>query len=715
MNATSSCHVGEIYRKKQEVVFNRKNQEEKINLKNVKILKIIQKRYERILSFHIQINQNVYYYTFLGIKDNFEIVLKCNRCAHYVELCPTDSLKDIIFDKPKGYSNVYSKSFKLSDPRVTEPNSYGLETFDNSVIKRCLSIKLESYLKNQLVDQFTKLSSQIGKILKIAKTPRGPLFHIQLNNKVYFYAFKGIKLNFKFVLKCTKCRHLAYVCPRDILKSIIYDNPKTPLSKDIDFLDPRVYELESYDLDSFDKVKKCVAMTFDCYSASQNVKNVDSEIHNKTSHDNLKIAPTSEKNAKILKIATNKKFTSFYIEFGELVYLFGYRGVKANFDIVLKCHRKCSHTIFLRPKDVLKDIIFDSPKGTKHGYFPKSILLSDARVCDPDNYSLEGLDISLIKKCRGKKLQEYNKEITFSPKNHVFDQEKLNPNSDIENVNDFVIAKLEVLDGENDDDVGGSGLADKNVENSDIRHVSNNVIENVETSDIRHVSNNVIENVENSHIEKVADLFIQDVKKSDIGNINEDPENSDAQNISELGIRNVENSNIQNDTNFEKIKSLNIENVEIEIDDKKTFHDNFKSATTNEKNAKILKIVSNKRYTAFYFELGEKVYAFGYLGIKANFEMVLKCSPGCRHIIVIRPKDVLKEIIFDSPTISKNGIFFLKSMLLLDYRVCNPDNYSLEGLDISVIKKCRGKTFQDYYKMKSAPKKSFRLFTNNCS
>ena len=73
--------------------------------------------------------------------------------------------------------------------------------------------------------------------------------------------------------------------------------------------------------------------------------------------------------------------------------------------------------MFIRPKDVLKAIIFDSPTDTRNGIYPKSILQSDSRVCDPDNYSLEGLDIWLLKQCRGKTFQEYNKGKNI--KNHV--------------------------------------------------------------------------------------------------------------------------------------------------------------------------------------------------------------------------------------------------------------------------------------------------------
>jgi hypothetical protein len=242
---------------------------------HVKLLKIITQT-KIGLSFHIQLQDSVYFYTFQGIKSNFEIVLKCNKCAHLAYLWPSDFLKELIFDRPKGSTIIYSKDMKLSNPGVCDPSNYRFRDISEYYYhKRCLAIKLNVYMQKYMRSTTTFYKKpkngihcfQIGKTLKIVKTPRGPLFHIEINKKVYFYAFKGIRLNFAIVLKCKKCSHLAYLRPHDILKNIIFDNPKTPLSKDMNFSDPRVYELESYDFESFniDRIKNCLAIKLEDY------------------------------------------------------------------------------------------------------------------------------------------------------------------------------------------------------------------------------------------------------------------------------------------------------------------------------------------------------------------------------------------------------------------------------------------------------------------
>ena len=110
-------------------------------IQNVKILKIIG---IRIIHFHIQIDEKVYFYLFKGIKSNFEIDIKCNKCDFGAYLCPTDTLKKIIFDKPKGQNTDFQKDMKFSNPIVRQLSSYNLSSsiiFAHD-IKKCIGIKL---------------------------------------------------------------------------------------------------------------------------------------------------------------------------------------------------------------------------------------------------------------------------------------------------------------------------------------------------------------------------------------------------------------------------------------------------------------------------------------------------------------------------------------------------------------------------------------------
>jgi hypothetical protein len=110
------------------------------------------------------------------------------------------------------------------------------------------------------------------KLLKISRSARGyPSFHLQINEKVYFYGFRGIRKDDRIILVCTKtfenntletkcCTNRSYILPSEFLKEIFQKGLKGsgfPLF--MDKSDPRVYDIQNYDMNSFEigKGHKC--------------------------------------------------------------------------------------------------------------------------------------------------------------------------------------------------------------------------------------------------------------------------------------------------------------------------------------------------------------------------------------------------------------------------------------------------------------------------
>ena len=104
-------------------------------------------------------------------------------------------------------------------------------------------------------------------LLNISSRLGHPTFHFEMNGKIYFYGFQGIKADYKIVLYCTKthlkskCRNMVNILPSEFLKRIIQNTPnelKTSkyYSKILDKSDPRVYYIKNYDINSF---KSCGA------------------------------------------------------------------------------------------------------------------------------------------------------------------------------------------------------------------------------------------------------------------------------------------------------------------------------------------------------------------------------------------------------------------------------------------------------------------------
>ena len=80
---------------------------------------------------------------------------------------------------------------------------------------------------------------------------------------MYFYGIEGVRAHNMIVLRCNKvksgsslpCDNQSTVLPSDCLKEIIKKSPseiKHRFSKFLDNSDPRVYEIDNYDINSFD-------------------------------------------------------------------------------------------------------------------------------------------------------------------------------------------------------------------------------------------------------------------------------------------------------------------------------------------------------------------------------------------------------------------------------------------------------------------------------
>jgi hypothetical protein len=130
------------------------------------------------------------------------------------------------------------------------------------------------------------------KLLKISRTVRGfPSYHFQINGKIFFYGFQGIKKDDKILLICTKpyqkeqlnytCGCQSYILPLKDLNEIIAKSPlkrerrfmdrrktgKMTYAKTMDRTNPRVYDVNNYNINSFEigKGHRCLGTEFDAY------------------------------------------------------------------------------------------------------------------------------------------------------------------------------------------------------------------------------------------------------------------------------------------------------------------------------------------------------------------------------------------------------------------------------------------------------------------
>ena len=111
-----------------------------------------------------------------------------------------------------------------------------------------------------------------SNLVKIVNRREHLTFHFVINGKVYFYASKGIKADYKIVLNCTKnklCDKTASIVPSDFLKQFIQNSPESSeYPKILDNSDPRVYDINNYDINSFESsgAHTCLGTSIDVYN-----------------------------------------------------------------------------------------------------------------------------------------------------------------------------------------------------------------------------------------------------------------------------------------------------------------------------------------------------------------------------------------------------------------------------------------------------------------
>jgi hypothetical protein len=115
------------------------------------------------------------------------------------------------------------------------------------------------------------------KIVKIVNSRGFPNLHFEINGKMYFYGIVGVRADNKIVLRCTKrslsdssvcCNNLSTVLPSDFLKELIHKTSSVSrYANSLDKLDPRVCDIDNYDINSFDigKGHKCSGIEIDVY------------------------------------------------------------------------------------------------------------------------------------------------------------------------------------------------------------------------------------------------------------------------------------------------------------------------------------------------------------------------------------------------------------------------------------------------------------------
>ena len=375
-------------------------------------------------NFHFEINGEMYFYGFQGIKADDKIVLYCTKklCRSQSSISASEFLKQIFQNSPK--NSKYTKKIDRSDPRVYDIENYDINSFDIGKGHKCQGLGIENYLKSTTCDRPEKRAEKVKcKLIKISYRRGHPTFHFEIDGQIYFFGFRGIKADSKIVLCCrkvflkSKCMNFSYIKPSEFLKQLIKKSPKkNEYPKYLDKSDPRVYDINNYDINSFESTgdHKHPGTKLDHYyknifskenenftSVIKTENNSSNEIcesmkcpqigideYNTITTPQLKIF--EKVNCKLLKIAIRRGHPSFHFEINGKMYFYRIRCVKADYTIVLQClTRKCNHSFDILPLDNLKEIIQDTPK---YSQFSKCLDKSDPRVYEINNYDINKIE-----------------------------------------------------------------------------------------------------------------------------------------------------------------------------------------------------------------------------------------------------------------------------------------------------------------------------------
>ena len=259
------------------------------------------------------------------------------------------------------------------------------------------------------------------KILKIANHRGNPHYHIEFDDKIYAYGFRGIKTDFSLILRCqkTKCNNTSFIKPSSHLREIIFDKPKghkTKYCKSLDRNDSRLYDIKNYDINTFEfcSPHKC-----------DGFENIRSNFSKPAT--NIKIARTlaEQKNGSLLAITeysqvysyrskhiSGRKYSQYHIKIGDRVFQFVCKGVKSDFDFSLSCYvTNCRGSGNLTPKmGVFDDRISRSdPKKRTLKYVLLDFCAKE--VVNLDNYFCESFKTVVPHSCEGVYLESFQREI----------------------------------------------------------------------------------------------------------------------------------------------------------------------------------------------------------------------------------------------------------------------------------------------------------------
>jgi hypothetical protein len=172
----------------------------------------------------------------------------------------------------------------------------------------------------------------------------------------------------------------------------LYKSSKNHYSKTLDISDPRVYDLENYDINSFDIAKghKCLGMAIDVY---------------------LNLINIPEVKCKLVKIINRAGNPNLQFVINGKNYFYEIAGIEADYKIVLRCTKfilsfSCGNLSYILPSDYLKQIIQNSPTISK---YTKFLDKSDPRVYDLNNYYINSFDIGKGHKCSGTEIKNFSK------------------------------------------------------------------------------------------------------------------------------------------------------------------------------------------------------------------------------------------------------------------------------------------------------------------
>ena len=274
------------------------------------------------------------------------------------------------------------------DPRTPQLITQNLQTAEmrlNENEDQEIENKNSSEINRDCAPEQTKINC---KILNIRFKCQYPIFHFEINKKVYLYTICGMRADHKLVFRCSNrfeinnlrisCSNLSFISVSEILHKIIKNKPNRVEDSvmwtkiNLNFSDPKVYDTKNYDVDSFEigKGHKCTGHALDLDITQNNT-------NNKNDPDKVK--------CELVKIAKYRGHPSFHFKINEKVFFYGIRGINADYKITLFSNNSYPNMAYIYPSELMKKIIKNSPRNSKYSKFLNK---SNPKVYDIQNYDI---------------------------------------------------------------------------------------------------------------------------------------------------------------------------------------------------------------------------------------------------------------------------------------------------------------------------------------